>query len=134
MKRILTLVLFLMPAIVFAQNNQPMNQQQMQKIMQQMQEMQKCMQQVDRTRMEKMGQRAEQVDAKIKALCAKGARDEAQEMAMAFGKEMLNDPDMKIMRKCTENVKEIMPKMEMPLADLPEDLSKRHVCDNRVKN
>lgn len=127
MAKKLFFTLLLMPGVTLAQNHPQMNQQQMQAMMGQMQEMQKCMQQVDQARMEALGQRAEQVDKEIKALCAKGERDEAQDAAMAFGQEMLNDPDMKTMRKCTEGMEGMMP--NMPHTDSPEDLAERHVCD-----
>jgi hypothetical protein len=127
MSRKLFFALFLMPGVALAQNHLQMNQQQMQAMMGQMQEMQRCMQQVDQTRMEALGRRAEQVDKEIKALCAKGERDEAQDAAMAFGQEMLKDPDMKLMRKCTEGLEGMIP--SMPHTDSPEDLAARHVCD-----
>ncbi len=127
MKRVMLPALFLMPVMAFAQNGQPVDQQQMQQMMAQMQEMQKCMQQVDQSRMEELGKRADEMDAKVKALCAEGKRDEAQETAMAFGEEMMSDPDMTIMRKCAENAPAMV--QGMPQAEDPEELSKRHVCD-----
>lgn len=128
MKRVMLSALFLIPLMALAQNGQPMDQQQMQQMMAQMEEMQKCMQQVDQARMEELGRRADEMDAKIKALCAEGKRDEAQEVAMTFGEEMMDDPDMTIMRKCAENAPAMM--QGMPQAEDPEELSKRHVCDN----
>ena len=127
MKQVMICTLFLVPTITFAQNPQAMDQQQMQAMMVQMEEMQKCMQQVDQARMEELGQRADEMDAKIKALCAEGKRDEAQEVAMEFGEEMMDDPDMTIMRKCAEKAPTMM--QSMPQAESPEELSKRHVCD-----
>ncbi len=127
MKKQATTALLFMPIMAFAQNPPAMDQQQMQAMMGRMQEMQKCMQQVDQSKMEALGEQAEQMEKEIKALCAKGERDEAQETAMAFGEKMLDDPDMKLMRKCTEGMEEMM--QDMPYADSPEELAERHVCD-----
>lgn len=127
MKWVVICVVLLMPVSVLAQNYPAMDQQQMQAMMGQMQEMQKCMQQVDQARMEELGQRADEMDAKVKALCAEGKRDEAQDVAMEFGEEMMADPDMTIMRKCSENAPAMM--QGMPQVEGPEELSQRHVCD-----
>ena len=128
MKKVIAGILFLMPTIGLTQGPPAMNDQQMQQMMAQMEEMQKCMQQVDQARMEELGQRADEMDAKVKALCAEGKRDEAQELALQFGEEMMDDPDMTIMRKCAENAPAMI--QGMPQAEDPEELSKRHVCDN----
>ena len=128
MKKVIISILLLMPIIGFAQNPPAMNEQQMQQMMAQMEEMQNCMQQVNQARMEELGQRADEMDAKIKALCAEGKRDEAQELGMEFGEEMMSDPDMTIMRKCTENMPSMM--QGMPHTETPEELAERHICDD----
>ncbi len=120
--------LLVMPAIAFAQNDHPMmNQQQMQAMMGKMQQMQTCMARVDQAQMEEIGQRAKKVDAQIKALCAEGKRDDAQELAVKFGEEIKDEPNMKIMRECSKGMEEMM--KDMPFGMQPKDLEARHVCD-----
>jgi type II secretory pathway component PulJ len=126
MNRSLISALLLLSTSAVAQNPQ-MNQQQMQAMMGQMQEVQKCLQQVDQARMEALGERAQKMDAEIKKLCAEGKRDEAMETALTFGREMSSDPDMKLMRKCTEGMEGMMP--QMPYADSPKELGGGHICD-----
>lgn len=128
MKRKLYFTLLAMPAIAFAQNNpQQMNQQQMQAMMGKMQEMQTCMQQVDRAKMEEIGQRAKKVDAEIKALCAKGERDDAQDLAIEFGEEIKDEPNIKLMRECSKGMEGMM--QDIPFGAKPKDLDSSHVCD-----
>lgn len=104
----------------------------MQKMMQQMQKMQSCMQNIDQAKLNAIDQQSSQIRAKVESLCAKGKRDEAQETAMSFGKEMAKDPTMQEMRKCSEMMSgEMMQGMmpKTPLMDLDNDLTSRHVCD-----
>ena len=64
-----------------------------------------------------------------KQLCTEGKRDEAQKKAIAFGNKMKNDPNLKVMQKCTENMKDMMPNMPYMDLDEEEDYSESHVCD-----
>jgi hypothetical protein len=128
MKRKLYFTLLVMPAIAFAQDDPgQMNQQQMQAMMSKMQEMQTCMQQIDQAQMEAIGQRAKKVDAEIKALCAKGERDDAQDLAVEFSEEIKDEPNIKIMRECSKGMEGVM--QDMPFGAQPKDLDASHVCD-----
>jgi hypothetical protein len=128
MKKRLYFTLLIMPAIAFAQNDpHMMNQQQMQAMMGKMQQMQTCMARVDQAQMEEIGQRAKKVDAQIKALCAEGKRDDAQDLAVKFGEEIKDEPNMMIMRECSKGMEEMM--KDMPFVMQPKDLKARHVCD-----
>ena len=122
----------LMPMVAVAQNDQNMSEEDMQKMMQQMQKMQSCLEKIDQAELDAIDQRSTQMRTKVESLCAKGKRDEAQETAMSFAKEMANDPTIQSAKKCTEMVssemmKGMMPKF--PMMDLQKDLSSRHVCD-----
>lgn len=123
---ILTLLL---PVSAIAQNYQGMSEQDMQNMMQQMQEMQTCMQDIDQSRLEKFEQRATSVEAEVKSLCASGKRDAAQQEAVAFAEEISSDPDIQKMRKCTENMKDMMPGMPYMNQASEPDTSASHVCD-----
>jgi len=126
------ILLLLMPMATVAQNYQNMSEEDMQKMMQQMQKMQSCLENIDQAELDALDQRASQMRTKVESLCASGKRDEAQETAMSFAKEMAKDPTIQSAKKCTELVSSemmqgMMPKM--PLMNLDKDLTSRHVCD-----
>lgn len=110
-----------------AQNYQGMNEADMQKMMAQMQQMESCMENVDQEQLKALEQRANKFETEVKSLCASGKRDEAQQKAMLFGKEMAADPVVQTMSKCGEMAKGMMP--PMPFGDQQEDTSDQHVCD-----
>jgi hypothetical protein len=117
----------LLPVTALAQNYPAMNEADMQKMMQQMEKMQSCMEKIDQGKLEALGVRSEQMEAEINALCARGKRDEAQQKAMAYGKEITNDAVMKAMMKCTEGMQAMMP--ELSFTGVDEDSTGLHVCD-----
>ena len=117
----------LLPVTALAQNYPAMNEADMQKMMQQMEKMQSCMEKIDQGKLEAFGVRSEQMEAEINALCARGKRDEAQQKAMAYGKEITNDAVMKAMMKCTEGMQAMMP--ELSFTGVDEDSTGLHVCD-----
>jgi hypothetical protein len=126
------ILLLLMPMVTVAQNYQNMSEEDMQKMMQQAQKMQSCMQNIDQAKLKAIDQRSSEILANIDSLCASGKRDEAQQTAISYGKEMAKDPTMQAMRKCSEMMSgEMMQGMmpKTPLMDLDKDLSSRHVCD-----
>jgi len=127
MKIVISTLIVLLPAIVFAQNFQNMSEQDMQKMMEQGQKMQACMQNVDQSQLEALQKRSEEIQAEIRGLCDAGKRDKAQKKAIAYGKEVMNNPAMKQMKKCGELAQGMMP--QMPFMDEEVDYSKSHVCD-----
>lgn len=120
------LFLFL-PLVSSAQNYQGMNEEDMQKMMQQMQKMQSCMEDVDQSKLKALEQRSRQLESEVKSLCANGKRDQAQKKAISFGKDFVNDPTMKKMRKCGEMMKDVMPKMTF--TGLDKESADHHICD-----
>ena len=132
MKIPVIILLLMIPMVAVAQNSQNMSEEDMQKMMQQMQKMQSCLEKIDQAELDALDQRSSQMRTKVESLCASGKRDEAQQTAISFGKEMANDPTVQTAKKCTEMMssemmKGMMPKF--PLMDLEKDLSNRHVCD-----
>lgn len=126
--KISIIFLFLaMPLVSAAQNYQGMNDADMQKMMQQMKKMQSCMKDVDQSELKALEQRSRRMEAEVKSLCAGGKRDQAQNKAISFGKEIVNEPTMKLMRKCGEMMKDMMPAMTFP--DLDRISAEHHVCD-----
>jgi hypothetical protein len=131
MKQAVVLFMLLLPLSVFAENMGEMSEEQMQQMMQQAQGMQTCMQNVDQAEMQAFEQRAKQMEADTQALCASGKRDEAMQLAMAFGKEASDNKAMQAMKKCGEGMKNMMPKMAITAQN--DELGKpgRHICDEQ---
>ncbi|MCQ8104608.1 hypothetical protein NP590_10870 [Methylomonas sp. SURF-2] len=128
MKKPFVFCLLFLPVGATAQN-MPMSEAQMQQLMQQAQTMQNCMANIDEAEMEAFQQKAEAMDAEVKALCAEGKRDAAMARAMAFGKETAQSSIMRDMKKCGEGMKNLMPNLPKT-AQTPEDGGKpRHICD-----
>lgn len=128
MKKFGLLLFLLSPAVVSAQS---MNQQDMQNMMAQVQEVQACMQTIDQDELNKLQQDSKVFEAEVKSLCKDGKRDEAQDKALAYSKEVMNSPAMDTMRKCTENLSGALKGMMPDLSPekIAKDFSDRHVCD-----
>ena len=118
--------LFLLTGTALAQAPAGMSQADMQKMMQGMQAMQSCMAKVDMEAMERLGQEGEKVQAEVESLCKGGKRDAAQQRAMDFGMRAMQDPNMKIMQQCGQQMQGMMP--PMPYTNM-EEQKNRHVCD-----
>lgn len=129
MRMAATLLLLLVPMITAAQDYQGMSEEDMEKMMQAMQKMESCMENVDQSKLKILEQRSHEVETEIESLCADGKRDEAQNKALSFGREIAQDPTMKDMRKCGEAMKGMMPKMPFTDQNQDQDRSVRHVCD-----
>ena len=134
MKIFAVIVLLLLPTAALAQNNpnyQNMSEQDMQQMMQNAQKMQECMRHIDQDKLDAIDRLSEEMDDKIKALCAEGKRDEAQAKAMAFGAKIAKDPTMQEMRKCDELYKGMAPKMSFmdQYQKDEKDRASHHVCD-----
>ena len=134
MKFPVTTLTLILSSTAFAQNypgmgGGNMNQMDMQQMMQRAQEMQACMQGVDPSKLQQLEQQARQLESEVKALCSSGKRDEAQDEAIAFSREMLDNPDIQTMMKCGEQMRGMMP--DMPYMDQASttDPSSNHVCD-----
>ena len=129
MKRLSVTLLLILPAISAAQNYQNMSEADMQKMMQQMQQVQACMAGIDQTELKKFEVRANQMEADINALCAKGKRDEAQQEAMTFGKEVASTPTMQKMRECGKMMEGAMPGMPTMHDYASGENDNQHICD-----
>lgn len=124
----ITLVLGLLLAYnVNAQNPYNMSQQDMEKMMQGMNKMQECMKKVDQSALEKMKVRSEEFQDEVKALCSANKRDQAQDKALEFAKEMMQSKDMKQMQQCAKMAEGMM--KTMPFNPEVEDYENKHVCD-----
>lgn len=130
MTRLATLTLLSLFAFAAqAQNPAGMSDADMEKMMQGMEAMHECMANLDQAALEQFGKEGEQMNSEIKALCADGKRDEAQDKAMEYGKKVASDPTMKAMAECGKKMQSAMPQMQQSAAPTPEELQNRHVCD-----
>ena len=129
MKQIFVLFILLLPLSVFAENIGGMSEEQMQQMMQQAQGMQTCMQDIDQAEMQAFEQRAKQIQIETQALCSGGKRDEAMQLAIAFGKEASGNKAMQAMKKCGEGMKNMMPKIATVAQNDEQGKSGRHICD-----
>ncbi|MGY6276421.1 hypothetical protein [Methylomonas sp. MgM2] len=131
MNKFLFVGLFVAPVAATAQNfgGMPMDEAQMQQMMQQAQEMQACMANIDQAELAAFQQKAEAMNAEVKALCAAGKRDAAMARAMAFGKESMNSEIMQDMRNCGEGMRDMIPNLPGTAQPQTEGGKPRHVCD-----
>lgn len=128
MKKILISLLCLLPLTSFAQNPMGMNDTDTKNMMQQMQKAQACMAKIDQAELEALEKKANRFEADMKSLCASGKRDEAQQMAMVYMKEVFNNPAVQDARRCGEMMRGMM--QNMPFMDEEKDYTNQHVCDS----
>jgi hypothetical protein len=129
MKQLTGILTLLFPLMVTAQNYPGMSEGGAQNMMLQMQKMQTCMQDVDQSRLKEFEQQSSKIEAEINSLCASGKRNEAQQKAMDFGREVTGDPDMQKMVECGKMMSGVMP-MKPYMGQINEtDKSVEHVCD-----
>ena len=132
MKKLAITLLLLTPITSFAQNPMGMSERDMGKMMQKMQEAQACMEKIDQSELEELERKAEKFETEMKSLCASGKRDEAQERAMVYMKEIVNSSVVKEAKRCGEMMKGAMQGMmqDMPFMNQDKDYSSKHVCDS----
>ena len=129
MEKLIIALLLILPALGSAQNFQNMSEADMQNMMQQAQKMQACMAGIDQSDLEKFEQRANQMQARVDALCASGKRDEAQEEGIAFAREVSSNESMKKMQTCSKMMEGAMPGMPTTPQEAADMVGNRHICD-----
>lgn len=129
MYKLLTTAMLLIPFCSLAQNGMPMDDAQMQQMMQQAESMQNCMANIDEAEMQSFQQKAEAMDIEVKTLCAAGKRDAAMARAMAFGKEAAQSKIMQEMKNCGEGMKNMMPTLPKTAQAHDDSHAPKHICD-----
>ena len=130
MEKLTITLLLSLPALASAQNYQNMNEADMQNMMHQAQKMQACMAEIDPSEMKEFEQRANQMQARVDALCASGKRDEAQKEGIAFAREVSSNESMKKMQTCGKLMQGAMPGMPTTPQEAADMTDNRHICDN----
>ena len=98
-----------------AAHAQQMDPAQMQQMIQNSGEMQKCLSRIDKSAIQALALKGEQVEAQVKALCKAGNSAQARAETMAFMREVNASSDMQAMKKCAA-MNPIMMQL-MPLLD-----------------
>lgn len=125
---IVLLALILTPLQAISQNYPDMSKMGINQMdIQKLQQMQSCMENIDQQQLQAIEQQQARFDTEIKSLCTSGKRDQAQQKAIAYAKQMMNNPVIKAMQKCGEMARDIMP--DMPFTDMNEEMNEQHVCD-----
>lgn len=102
---------------------------QMQKLMEQAAVMQQCMEDIDQASLDAMRVKGESLSREVKALCDAGKRDDAQERAIKYGREMSASPELKKMKECSAGMQDMLPQLAAMIPQTAEDGEANHVCD-----
>jgi len=99
--------------------------------MQQLQKLTACMATKDQNEMKALEKEFKKFEAEVKDFCNSGKRDKAQELAIEFGRKVVNSPALITLRKCTENVSGALKGMvpDISAEKIAKDYSKKHVCE-----
>ena len=125
--RKLIYLLILFPVVVFAQK-QPGMPPHMHMDMMKMEEAMACMKNIDQSALEGLREEGEKMKAEISALCKSGEREEAQDKAMAYGKEIASRPELLEMRKCGKMMESMM--SGLPFQHIEKETKNSHICDD----
>lgn len=100
-------------------------------MMQQMLKMQTCISEtVDMRYLEDMATNGEKMAKQIKQLCESGQRQQAQDSAMAYAKDIQSNPNFQAMQKCTAPMGRSFPGAQALQEEFNIDsLKDNHVCD-----
>jgi len=101
-----------------------MNGQNMEAMMQEMQTIQVCMAKVDFNALSALQEKAFSVQKNIETMCQQGQRDQAQQKAISFSKEVMSTPAIVQLKGCSKGT--VMEKM---MEVRVNDFTKTHVCD-----
>ncbi len=115
MKTPIYLLLLLSPLALFAAEKHEMDEEEMQAMLAQMQKLQDCIQKIDRTEITAAEERAREIADEVKALCANGERDQAQELVITFSKKLAQSSALQELKRCGEISTGMAPMM--PLLD-----------------
>lgn len=106
-----------------------MGEQDIQRMQAGIQQMMKCIDEAGGQQMlQKIAVRGEEMNAKLEGLCKAGKRDQAEQEAITFGKEMSEGADTRKLMQCGEMGKQMLESVNFKLPD-PTDTAALHLCD-----
>jgi len=129
MKKVISIIILLMPVLVSAQDFSAMDPMKMQAMMEKAKQMQVCMQNIDQVKMHEFQQRAKQMSEDVQALCSAGSRTEAMDRAMAFSADIASNTAMQQVKKCGEIMQGVVPDLLGMAEAYQDDGSSQHICD-----
>ena len=97
-------------------------------VMQQAQKIQACMAKIDQAEAEKLRMEAEAQATEIRALCASGERASAQSQAVAFGKQLAEEPVVIEAKACAGISGLTIPQASWAQLE-DSETAQPHVCD-----
>lgn len=102
-----------------------------QKMMESMLQFQRCFaENINEQDLEVMSKNSEKMAEQLEQLCQAGKRQEAQNSAIKFTQQMLDDPTFKAMQACVAQVDIAFPGMPDLKSEFSlEELKKTHICD-----
>ena len=127
LQSIFMVLLFVSSIGVARTDNSGISDEQMQQMMQGAQKMQECMANIDQAALQKLTEKSQEMQKELQALCSAGKRDEAQNRAIEYGKEIENSNEMQEMKKCGEMAQQMM--QQMPAIPGSNSGNAQHVCD-----
>ena len=128
MKKLATAALIGLSGIAAAQDFGGFDQKKMEALARQAQEAQACMAKIDEAELKRVQAAGEAKAEEVRALCSAGKRAEAQEAAVAYGKQVVEEPVVKQMQACAGLMDLSIP--QAAWAQLEDsDTTKAHVCD-----
>lgn len=132
MKRFFNTLIFTLAisSSVQAANMSSMEGMNMQQMMAQMQKMQQCLLKVDEAELRHYESRVSKLEVELRALCQAGDREQAQEKAIAFGKEITSSKAFKTIESCT---KDMQINAFMPKVPDFDNLGDRHICNELTR-
>ena len=100
-------------------------------MMQNMMQMQRCISEtVDMRYLEDMAANGEKMAKHIKQLCESDQRQQAQDSAITYAKDMQSNPNFQAMKKCTAQMGNAFPGAQALQEEFDIDsLKENHVCD-----
>ena len=122
--KVLLLSFALFSQLLFAQESEPLNMQQMQNMMQEMQKMQTCMAKIDFNALADLEKEAYSIQEEITHLCQQNKRDKAQKTAIDFSNKIMTYPAIVQLKACSKGTS-----MESMMKVSQQDFEKHHVCD-----
>lgn len=106
-----------------------MDDEQMRQMMKNAQKMQECMADIDPAVFSRIEAKSKEMQAKVKALCDAGKRNQASQASITYGRELSASSEMKALRKCgvlAQGMLQDIPGVKQQL----ETAGEQHVCDN----
>ena len=116
---------FISSSLLFSQEMPQMNEQNIEKMMQEMQKMQMCMAKIDFDSLASLEEKSFTVQKKIEEKCTQGKKDEAEAIALKFVTEIKKLPAIIQMQECGKD----SAMGQMLKLELDKTTDTTHICD-----